>query len=134
MPTTVSLFESLRQPPALAPQQSQKMLTQTLRSLERDGLVSRQIWAAVPPRVEYTLTPLGHTFTGPLRVVEVWAETHVEEIEASSAAWDRLSCATRPMQVSAQARLAAAPFAADEEGAVGEKGRPFGLRVRRSLQ
>jgi DNA-binding HxlR family transcriptional regulator len=67
---------------------SQKMLTQTLRSLERDGLVSRRIYAAVPPRVEYSLTPLGHTFTDPLRVLEVWAETHVEEIEASRAGWD----------------------------------------------
>ena len=64
------------------------MLTPTLRSLERDGLVSRQICAAVPPRVEYTLTPLGQTFTGPLRVLEAWAETHVEAIEASRAAWD----------------------------------------------
>jgi DNA-binding HxlR family transcriptional regulator len=73
---------------------TQKMLTQTLRSLERDGLVSRRIYAAVPPRVEYSLTPLGHTFTGPLRVLEVWAEAHVEAVEASRAAWDaRVSAA-----------------------------------------
>jgi DNA-binding HxlR family transcriptional regulator len=67
---------------------TQKMLTQTLRRLERDGLVSRRIYATVPPRVEYSLTPLGHTITGPLWAVREWAETHVEEIEAARAAWD----------------------------------------------
>ena len=67
---------------------TQKMLTQTLRALERDGLVGRRIYATVPPRVEYSLTRLGHTITGPLWAVREWAETHVEEIEASRAAWD----------------------------------------------
>jgi DNA-binding HxlR family transcriptional regulator len=67
---------------------TQKMLTQTLRALERDGLVSRRIYAAVPPRVEYSLTPLGQTFTKPLWALKRWAEAHVEEIEASRAAWD----------------------------------------------
>ena len=67
---------------------TQKMLTQTLRALERDGLVGRGIYATVPPRVEYSLTRLGHTITGPLWAVREWAETHVEEIEASRAAWD----------------------------------------------
>ncbi|MGH9894340.1 MAG: winged helix-turn-helix transcriptional regulator, partial [bacterium] len=67
---------------------TQKMLTQTLRALERDGLVSRRIYAAVPPRVEYTLTPLGETFTVPLWALKEWAKTHVEEIETARAAWD----------------------------------------------
>lgn len=67
---------------------TQKMLTQTLRALERDGLVSRHIYAAVPPRVEYSLTPLGQTFTKPLWALKKWAEAHLEEIEASRAAWD----------------------------------------------
>jgi DNA-binding HxlR family transcriptional regulator len=67
---------------------TQKMLTQTLRRLERDGLVSRRIYATVPPRVEYSLTPLGHTITGPLWAVREWAETHVEEIEAARKEWD----------------------------------------------
>jgi DNA-binding HxlR family transcriptional regulator len=67
---------------------TQKMLTQTLRELERDGLVSRRAYATVPPRVEYSLTPLGHTLTGPLWAVKEWAEAHVEEIEAARAAWD----------------------------------------------
>ena len=57
-------------------------------ALERDGLVGRRIYATVPPRVEYSLTRLGHTITGPLWAVREWAETHVEEIEASRAAWD----------------------------------------------
>jgi DNA-binding HxlR family transcriptional regulator len=73
---------------------TQKMLTQTLRALERDGLVIRRIYAEVPPRVEYSLTRLGHTFTEPLWALKKWAETHVGEIEASRVAWDaRVSAA-----------------------------------------
>jgi DNA-binding HxlR family transcriptional regulator len=67
---------------------TQKMLTQTLRSLERDGLVTRRAWATVPPRVEYSLTPLGRTLTEPLAAVRAWAEAHVEEIEAARKAVD----------------------------------------------
>jgi DNA-binding HxlR family transcriptional regulator len=67
---------------------TQKMLTQTLRELERDGLVSRRAYATVPPHVEYSLTPLGRTLTGPLWAVKEWAEAHVEEIEVARAAWD----------------------------------------------
>src|SRR5450755_4592210 len=51
---------------------SQKMLTQTLRSLERDGLLTRTIYPEVPPRVEYSLTPLGRTLVEPIQAVVAW--------------------------------------------------------------
>ena len=60
---------------------SQKMLTQTLRKLERDGLVERRVYPVVPPKVEYSLTPLGRTLTGPLRAICRWAEGHLPELE-----------------------------------------------------
>lgn len=60
-----------------------KVLTQTLRALERDGLVSRQVYAEVPPRVEYTLTPLGRSLTEPLHVVQDWAERNVGKVMAA---------------------------------------------------
>ncbi len=59
---------------------SQKMLTQTLRSLERDGLVVRTVYPVVPPKVEYALTPLGQTLTEPLAAIATWAERHMHEI------------------------------------------------------
>jgi DNA-binding HxlR family transcriptional regulator len=59
---------------------SEKMLTQTLRSLERDGLVTRTVYPTVPPRVEYQLTPLGQTLTGPLAAIRDWAERHINEV------------------------------------------------------
>ena len=51
---------------------SQKMLTQTLRELERHGIVRRQDYGEVPPRVEYSLTPLGHSLAGLVRQIESW--------------------------------------------------------------
>ena len=57
-----------------------KVLTQTLRSLERDGLVSRTIYAEVPPRVEYELTELGRSLREPVQVMRRWAEQHVGAI------------------------------------------------------
>jgi DNA-binding HxlR family transcriptional regulator len=62
---------------------SQKMLTQTLRSLERDGLLTRTIYPEVPPRVEYSLTPLGRTLVEPIQAVVAWAETHITQVEAA---------------------------------------------------
>jgi DNA-binding HxlR family transcriptional regulator len=59
---------------------SQKMLTQTLRSLERDGLVARRAEATVPVTVEYSLTPLGATLVAPLEGIRVWAEAHIDEV------------------------------------------------------
>jgi DNA-binding HxlR family transcriptional regulator len=67
---------------------SQKMLTQTLRNLERDGLVNRTIYPEVPPRVEYTLTPLGETLCAPLSAVRDWAEEHIADVTAAQARYD----------------------------------------------
>ncbi len=62
---------------------SQKMLTQTLRELERDGLVRRTVTAQVPVRVDYALTPLGRTIVPVLRALKDWSETHIEEVLAA---------------------------------------------------
>jgi DNA-binding HxlR family transcriptional regulator len=68
---------------------SQKMLTQTLRRLERDGLVHRKVYAEVPPRVEYTLTPLGQTLCEPLATLRAWAEDHIAAVQAAQQRYDR---------------------------------------------
>ncbi len=68
---------------------SQKMLTQTLRSLERDGIVERKVYAVVPPMVEYSLTPLGETLIEPLCTLCQWAETHIPEVEAARSHYER---------------------------------------------
>jgi DNA-binding HxlR family transcriptional regulator len=62
-----------------------KVLTETLRSLEADGLISRHEYDENPPRVEYALTPLGRSLLIPLRAVRLWAEQHVPDIEAARA-------------------------------------------------
>ncbi len=59
---------------------SKKTLTQTLRALERDGLIERQVYAEVPPKVEYSLTPLGWSLTGPLMTMYEWAAEHIPEM------------------------------------------------------
>jgi DNA-binding HxlR family transcriptional regulator len=68
---------------------SQKMLTQTLRMLERDGLVTRTITPSVPVRVDYELTPLGHTLLPVVRAIKDWSETHIAEVHAARAAYGR---------------------------------------------
>ena len=70
---------------------SQKMLTQTLRDLERDGLIARTIYPEVPPRVEYALTPLGVTLCDPIAALGEWAREHVDEIKRAQAAYDNRS-------------------------------------------
>jgi DNA-binding HxlR family transcriptional regulator len=64
---------------------SQKMLTQTLRELEQEGLVERKVYPIVPPMVEYSLTPLGRTLQEPLSAICKWAEEHLPELEAHRA-------------------------------------------------
>jgi DNA-binding HxlR family transcriptional regulator len=64
---------------------SQKMLTQTLRSLERDGLVQRTVHPVVPPKVEYSLTKLGRTLIEPLQGLCRWSEKHLVELQANRA-------------------------------------------------
>jgi DNA-binding HxlR family transcriptional regulator len=68
---------------------SQKMLTQTLRELERDGIVTRTVFAEVPPHVEYELTPLGKKLYEPLAVIRDWAESHIDEVTAAQSAYTR---------------------------------------------
>jgi DNA-binding HxlR family transcriptional regulator len=67
---------------------SQRMLTRTLRHLERDGLLSRTVYAEVPPRVEYELTPIGRTMIEPAVTLAEWAIEHNPEIERSQATYD----------------------------------------------
>jgi DNA-binding HxlR family transcriptional regulator len=68
---------------------SQKMLTQTLRGLERDGLVERKVYPVVPPMTEYSLTPLGRTLIEPLCAICKWSEEHLPEVEAARARYER---------------------------------------------
>jgi DNA-binding HxlR family transcriptional regulator len=65
---------------------SEKMLAQTLRGLERDGLVVRTVHAEVPPRVEYQLTALGRSLREPLAAIARWATDHMAEVLAARAA------------------------------------------------
>jgi DNA-binding HxlR family transcriptional regulator len=62
---------------------SKKTLTQTLRALERDRLIARQVYAEVPPRVEYSLTPLGWSLTGTLMAMYEWAAEHLHDVDAA---------------------------------------------------
>jgi DNA-binding HxlR family transcriptional regulator len=67
---------------------SQKMLTQTLRQMERDGLVTRTVHPVVPPRVDYALTPLGNSLSAAFCGVWLWAQRHLEQVESARAAFD----------------------------------------------
>jgi DNA-binding HxlR family transcriptional regulator len=67
---------------------SQKMLTQTLRNLERDGLVERTVTASVPVRVDYELTPLGRSLMTVVDAVKVWAQAHMDEVGAAREDYD----------------------------------------------
>jgi DNA-binding HxlR family transcriptional regulator len=75
------------------PDVSKKMLTQTLRTLERDGLVSRKVYAEVPPRVDYDLTPLGRVFLEPVLALCGWAHAHQRDLDAAHA--KRKKCLTK---------------------------------------
>jgi DNA-binding HxlR family transcriptional regulator len=67
---------------------SQRMLTVTLRGMERDGLVTRTVYPEVPPRVEYALTSLGKTLRQLVRGLVEWSGAHLEEVDAARAAYD----------------------------------------------
>ncbi len=73
---------------------SQRMLTLTLRNLERDGLVTRTVFPEIPPRVEYQLTELGRTLTGPLDALWNWAAEHMTSVSEARANYDRTHAAT----------------------------------------
>lgn len=67
---------------------SQKVLSQTLKTLERDGIVLRRAFATVPVTVEYSITPLGETLAGRVAEIARWAEQHIEAVEAAQRRYD----------------------------------------------
>jgi DNA-binding HxlR family transcriptional regulator len=73
---------------------SQRMLTVTLRGLERDGIVARTVYPVVPPRVDYALTPMGATLLDAAITMVAWAENHLREIDAARAAYDARTAET----------------------------------------
>jgi DNA-binding HxlR family transcriptional regulator len=70
------------------PEISQKMLTQTLRRMERDGMITRHVHAVVPPRVDYALAPLGSSLSEAFCGVWKWAEANLEDVDKARAAFD----------------------------------------------
>src|SRR5215212_2567512 len=68
---------------------SPKVLTQALRALERDGLITRRVYASVPPKVEYALTPLGRTLIDLVDSIRGWAETHIEAVLEAQQSFDQ---------------------------------------------
>ena len=67
---------------------SQKVLTQGLRKLERNGIIARTIYPVVPPRVEYALTPLGRSLIGVLGTLSSWAESHFPQVVSARERFD----------------------------------------------
>ena len=91
-PTARARFSELKRS---IPGISQRMLTATLRSLERDGLLTRHVYAEVPPRVEYALTPLGKQFMQPVRGLVTWLQTHWPTIRAARDKFDGQSASRK---------------------------------------
>jgi DNA-binding HxlR family transcriptional regulator len=81
---------------------SEKVLTQTLRAMERDGLIARRVHAEVPPRVEYALTPLGASMAAPLKALGAWSLKHGEQVEVARGRFD-LRLASKSAAASAAA-------------------------------
>src|SRR5829696_8995679 len=86
---------------------SEKVLTQTLRAMERDGLIHRAVHAEVPPRVDYALTPLGATLAAPMRALGSWSLAHGRHVEAARERFD-LRRAIREREQERRAAAAAA--------------------------
>lgn len=78
---------------------SKKMLTQTLRGLERNGLVKRVVYPVIPPMVEYSLTPLGRTLIEPIWALRDWSEQYIEEVEQKRADYDQVDRTTLQDQI-----------------------------------
>jgi len=77
------------------PDISQRMLTQTLRALERDGMLIREARATVPPRVDYTITPLGRNFLEKMEIILQWSLLNRDKIEANRHRHDKKSMSQR---------------------------------------
>ncbi len=71
---------------------SQRMLTRTLRDLERNGLIKRKVYPVVPPMVEYSLTPLGETLNGVLKSLCDWSTENFDRVEAARVKYDQSLC------------------------------------------
>lgn len=106
---------------------SQRMLTVTLRGLERDGLVRRTMYPEVPPRVEYQLTPLGQTLRGIVCQVVTWTETHLHEVDAARAEFDKAERSWAPGPGTG-ASLPLSRSAASWPGQPGPRGGPGSAR------
>src|SRR5919202_2592979 len=74
---------------------SEKVLTQTLRGMERDGLVARRVHAEVPPRVEYALTPSGATLAPPLKALGAWSLAHGKQVDEARGRFDERLARTK---------------------------------------
>ncbi len=81
----------------LVPDISRRMLTQTLRDLERDGLISRTVYPTKPPSVEYALTPLGESMLEPVARLVAWADDHHAAISAARRSYDDAEAAAASM-------------------------------------
>jgi DNA-binding HxlR family transcriptional regulator len=86
---------------------SQRMLTLTLRKLERDGLVLRTVYPEVPPRVDHALTALGHSITGPVVALSEWALEHHDDVTGSQARFDAARAASASDRDLSTARVSA---------------------------
>ncbi len=83
---------------------SQRMLTLTLRGLERDGLVTRTVYPTIPPRVDYELTPLGKTLLTPILQLAAWAEAHRFEIQDARQRYDARGASSRDVSAPRESR------------------------------
>jgi DNA-binding HxlR family transcriptional regulator len=81
---------------------SQRMLTLNLKTLERDGFITRTVYPTVPPRVDYELTPLGHSLSKPLGVIAQWAITNRQRIVDARIAFDAREPYDGPVRVAAE--------------------------------
>lgn len=97
--------EVRREVPAI----SQRMLSLTLRGLERDGLVKRTVTPSIPPRVDYELTPMGITLTEPLKAVALWAITNRDYVESSRAKFDLANAGSKTVEALGRKGKAAMP-------------------------
>jgi DNA-binding HxlR family transcriptional regulator len=93
---------------------SQRMLTVTLRGLERDGIVSRTMYAVMPPRVDYELTPLGRTLLDAVGALLAWADVHLDEVDAARAAYDARAATPASNDVRQQRRPPATTSASND--------------------
>jgi DNA-binding HxlR family transcriptional regulator len=102
----VRFNEIRRQVPAI----SQRMLSLTLRGLERDGLVKRTVTPLIPPRVDYELTPKGRTLIEPVKAVAAWAIANRDYVESARAKYDLANAGSKTAAALGRTRKAAAPF------------------------